>query len=109
MKAILVGILASLFFAVTFVLNRAMELSGGSWYWSASLRFLLFIVMMGEINASFKRNAQTPVVLAQVEFCRLCAFLRTDNFCRCIRTGMADSRDMADYHCGRCAFIPFLL
>lgn len=62
-----------------------------------------------EINASFKRNAQTPVVLAQVEFCRLCAFLRSDNFCRCIRTGMAGSRDMADYHCGRCAFIPFLL
>lgn len=50
LQAILLGILASLFFAVTFVLNRSMELGGGSWIWSASLRyffmvpFLLFIV-----------------------------------------------------------------
>ena len=43
MKAIVIGILASLFFAVTFILNRAMELSGGSWMWSSSLRFLFMI------------------------------------------------------------------
>ena len=52
MKGILLGIAASLFFAVTFVLNRAMELEGGSWIWSAVLRylfmlpFLLFIVVL---------------------------------------------------------------
>lgn len=58
MKAILLGIAASLFFAVTFVLNRAMELEGGSWIWSAVLRylfmlpFLLFIVVLrGNIKA----------------------------------------------------------
>ncbi|AET68399.1 hypothetical protein Desor_2869 [Desulfosporosinus orientis DSM 765] len=51
MKSILLGILASFFFAVTFVLNRAMDLSGGSWVWSAVLRyffmlpFLVIIVM----------------------------------------------------------------
>lgn len=51
MKEIGLGVLASLFFAVTFILNRSMELSGGSWMWSASLRyffmvpFLLLIVM----------------------------------------------------------------
>lgn len=64
MKEILLGVLASLFFAVTFILNHAMELSGGSWLWSASLRyffmlpFLIIIVvarqglpqMMKEIN-----------------------------------------------------------
>ncbi|MCY8260530.1 multidrug resistance efflux transporter family protein, partial [Bacillus spizizenii] len=43
MKAIVIGILASLFFAVTFILNRAMELSGGSWLWSASLRFIFMV------------------------------------------------------------------
>lgn len=43
MKAIVIGILASLFFAVTFILNRAMELSGGSWMWSSSLRFLFMV------------------------------------------------------------------
>ena len=36
MKAIAVGILASFFFAFTSVLNRAMDLEGGSWIWSAS-------------------------------------------------------------------------
>lgn len=52
LKAVLLGILASLFFALTFVLNRAMDLSGGSWIWSAVLRYffmvppLLIIVMI---------------------------------------------------------------
>lgn len=51
MGPILIGILAAFFFAFTFVLNQSMELSGGSWIWSASLRyffmipFLLIIVM----------------------------------------------------------------
>ncbi|HLS59711.1 MAG TPA: multidrug resistance efflux transporter family protein, partial [Virgibacillus sp.] len=39
MRAILIGIIAALFFSVTFILNRSMELAGGSWAWSASLRF----------------------------------------------------------------------
>jgi drug/metabolite transporter (DMT)-like permease len=43
MKGILLGIAASLFFAVSFVLNRAMELEGGSWIWSASLRYFFMV------------------------------------------------------------------
>lgn len=43
MKAILIGVLSSVFFAVTFILNRSMELSGGSWLWSASLRYFFMI------------------------------------------------------------------
>ncbi|HBV86190.1 MAG TPA: hypothetical protein DEF42_05950 [Desulfosporosinus sp.] len=43
MKAIMLGILASLFFAVTFVLNRSMDLSGGSWIWSAVLRYVFMV------------------------------------------------------------------
>jgi drug/metabolite transporter (DMT)-like permease len=39
----MLGIGAALFFSVTFVLNRAMELSGGSWVWSASLRYFFMI------------------------------------------------------------------
>nr|WP_236587987.1 multidrug resistance efflux transporter family protein [Tumebacillus amylolyticus] len=38
--------LASFFFAFTFVLNRAMDLGGGSWVWSASLRYLFMAPMM---------------------------------------------------------------
>jgi drug/metabolite transporter (DMT)-like permease len=50
LRPILLGICAAFFFAFTFILNRAMEISGGSWIWSASLRYffmvppLLFIV-----------------------------------------------------------------
>ena len=39
-KGILLGLLASFFFAFTFLLNRSMHLSGGSWVFSASLRYL---------------------------------------------------------------------
>ena len=40
MRSIVLGIFAALFFATTFVLNRAMGLDGGSWIWTASLRYL---------------------------------------------------------------------
>ena len=46
MKPILVGILASFFFAATFVLNRIMSDAGGSWIWSASLRYLFMIPLL---------------------------------------------------------------
>jgi drug/metabolite transporter (DMT)-like permease len=61
LRAILLGVLAAFFFSVTFILNRAMSLTGGSWIWSASLRyffmipFLLIIVM--------NRNGLTPLFL----------------------------------------------
>lgn len=55
MRPIILGMLAAFFFAFTFILNRSMELSGGSWIWSASLRYLfmipfLFIIVMGRRN-----------------------------------------------------------
>lgn len=61
MKAIALGICSSLFFAFTFVLNRSMELSGGSWLWSASLRFFfmlpfLFLIVIG-------RNKLAPLFI----------------------------------------------
>jgi len=42
-RDIFLGVVASMFFAVTFILNRSMELSGGSWMWSSSLRFLFML------------------------------------------------------------------
>lgn len=52
---IFIGMLASLFFSSTFILNRAMELSGGSWIWSAALRYLftvpfLVLIVMARHN-----------------------------------------------------------
>jgi drug/metabolite transporter (DMT)-like permease len=43
LQPIVLGICAAFFFAFTFILNRAMELSGGSWIWSASLRYIFMI------------------------------------------------------------------
>ncbi|MGQ3480356.1 DMT family transporter [Paenibacillus sp. TY11] len=46
MQSIWLGVLAAFFFAFTFVLNRSMELSGGSWIWSASLRYLFMVPIL---------------------------------------------------------------
>ena len=40
------GILSSVFFSVTYVVNSAMAQSGGYWMWSASLRYLLLLPML---------------------------------------------------------------
>lgn len=68
MKAILIGVISSVFFAVTFILNRSMELSGGSWLWSSSLRyffmvpFLLLIVQLrGNLKPLLKEMKQYPI------------------------------------------------
>jgi len=45
-RAFLLGILASLFFAVTFVLNRQMGVVGGHWIWTASMRFFYMLPML---------------------------------------------------------------
>lgn len=58
MKAIWIGILSSVFFAVTFVLNRSMELSGGSWLWSASLRYFFMVPFLVAIVAYRKGLGQ---------------------------------------------------
>ncbi|GGJ70474.1 DMT family transporter [Virgibacillus salexigens] len=60
MKAILIGIFAALFFSVTFILNRSMELEGGSWAWSASLRFLFMLPMLF-IIVGYQQNVK-PVL-----------------------------------------------
>lgn len=59
MREIWIGILASLFFAVTFVLNRTMELSGGSWLWSASLRYFFMVPFLIAIVAYRKGLGET--------------------------------------------------
>lgn len=67
LKAILIGVIASMFFAVTFILNRSMELSGGSWLWSSSLRFffmvpflLLIVWLRGNLGPLFREMRTAP-------------------------------------------------
>lgn len=55
MRPIILGVFAAFFFAFTFILNRSMDLEGGSWIWSASLRYFfmipfLFIIVLGRKN-----------------------------------------------------------
>lgn len=67
MKAILLGIAASFFFAFTFVLNRAMDLSGGNWLWSSSLRYFFMVPFLfglvwyrGNLRVLFMEMRQKP-------------------------------------------------
>lgn len=61
MKPILLGIFSAFFFAFTFVFNRAMELDGGSWMWSASLRYFFVILLLGIIVAA-RKNARAVFI-----------------------------------------------
>ncbi|WP_404407117.1 multidrug resistance efflux transporter family protein [Jeotgalibacillus malaysiensis] len=68
MKALLIGICSSMFFAVTFILNRSMEVGGGSWLWSASLRFIfmvpfliLIVWMRGNLRDLFREMKKRPL------------------------------------------------
>ena len=45
-KALLFGIVASFFFSFTFVLNRQMNIGGGNWYWSSSLRYIFMLPIL---------------------------------------------------------------
>lgn len=46
MRALIYGLMASFFFAFTFVLNRSMDMEGGHWAWSASLRFFFMLPLL---------------------------------------------------------------
>lgn len=46
MKPVVLGLVASLFFSLTFVLNRSMDLGGGYWAWSGVLRFAFMVPLL---------------------------------------------------------------
>lgn len=67
MRALMLGILSSFFFAFTFVLNRSMELEGGSWLWSTSLRYffmvpllLLLVLWRGNLQPLWREMRRQP-------------------------------------------------
>ncbi|MDT3427180.1 drug/metabolite transporter (DMT)-like permease [Paenibacillus forsythiae] len=55
MRPLLLGVCSALFFAITFVLNRRMELSGGSWAWSSSLRYFFTLPLLLALVAGRRR------------------------------------------------------
>lgn len=63
-KALTYGILASLFFAFTFLLNRSMNLAGGYWMWSACLRYLFMLPMLAILLIILPGDRFRPVIEA---------------------------------------------
>ncbi len=64
-RLMLTGLAAGLFFSSTFVLNRAMSLGGGHWYWSAALRYLYMTGLLGSGLAIIKGPAYLGQVVAE--------------------------------------------
>lgn len=57
----MLGICAAFFFAFTFILNASMEFSGGSWIWSASLRYIFMVPFLLAI-VLFRKNLRPLLV-----------------------------------------------
>ena len=48
-KAMLLGVLSSFFFAFTFLLHRSVNLEGGDFMWSASLRYIITLPILAVV------------------------------------------------------------
>jgi drug/metabolite transporter (DMT)-like permease len=57
-----IGLLAALLFSTSFVLNRSVQVGGGAWEWTASLRYLLTLPLLAAIVAA--RGSVRPVIAA---------------------------------------------
>lgn len=77
-KALLLGIVGSFFFAFTFLLNRSMNLAGGSWLFNGSLRFFFAYPIMAlivykkhgfrNIHKAIKQNLRAWFLWSSVGF-----------------------------------------
>jgi drug/metabolite transporter (DMT)-like permease len=65
---ILLGLASSAFFSATFILNRAMSLSGGHWVWASSLRFgymFLLLIMLLIVSKRIDHLVDTVKVFVE--------------------------------------------
>lgn len=80
-RLMLTGLAAGLFFSSTFVLNRAMSLEGGHWYWSAALRYFYMVILLScgltglkgpaylvQVLAEFRRNLLFWIISGSIGF-----------------------------------------
>lgn len=77
-KVLIYGTIGSLFFSLTFILNRSMALGGGNFIWSASLRYLfslplLFILVRlkgstKKINKTIGKNFSEWIIWSNIGF-----------------------------------------
>ncbi len=61
-KLIVLGLLAGGFFSTTFVLNELMSVSGGHWFWSASLRYLFMWLLLSLMIVLQSRGKFTNLI-----------------------------------------------
>lgn len=51
---LLIGLLSSLFFSATFIINKMISIDGGHWFYSASLRYMYTIFFISILLIGFK-------------------------------------------------------
>lgn len=61
-RAVPIALASALFFTLTYVLNRRAAVDGGHWAWTASLRYLLTMPMLGLVLGA--RGGVRPVLAA---------------------------------------------
>lgn len=62
---LIIGLLAALFFSATFLINRAISLDGGHWFWSGTLRFLYTLLFLALGLIFFKGFSYFKAVIAE--------------------------------------------
>lgn len=103
MRAILLGLLSSAFFSATFIINRAMNVSGTSWAWTASFRFYLLFLFYS-LSFYFAKNfrglweeLKTSISMDRMGFrCRYW-FLFFIKFRSCLFSSLARCWNLASY------------
>ena len=67
-QIVLLGLVSSAFFSATFILNRAMSLSGGHWAWTSSLRFVymfFLLIVLLVVTKGIKHLIETVKVFVE--------------------------------------------
>ena len=64
-RLMLLGLAAGMFFSATFIINRAISLDGGHWYWSAALRYAYMVFFLGAGIRACKGGAYIRQVLSE--------------------------------------------
>ncbi len=102
------GLLASCFFSTAFIFNRAMEIQGGSWMWSSSLRFfwmvpmlLLIVAVRGKLASSLQHLKENFKQYLALEHGWLWTVLRAINLCKYLFSRLVGRWKLAnDNYCG---------
>lgn len=61
-KSVLIGIVSAFFFTATFILNRSMNLTGGSFLWASNLRFIfMYFILLLIMKKDSRKNVREAI------------------------------------------------